>query len=42
MEYEKISNMLGNISPKQLPIYVTKNGSKFMMNQMEPIMLTRT
>ena len=41
MEYEKVTNLLGNILPNQLPRYVTKNGSRFMMNQMKHITQTR-
>ena len=41
MEHEKITNLLGNILPNQLPRYVTKNGLTFMMNQTEHIMSTK-
>ena len=42
IELQKIVNFLDTISDdKYLPIFVTKNGLKFMINQKEITMLTK-
>ena len=39
MEYEKIINLLGNISSNKLPKFTTKNRLKSTMSLMEHIIL---
>ena len=41
MEYQKITHFLGNITPDKLPKFITKNGLRFTMNQMEHTMLIK-
>ena len=41
MEYQKIIRLLVNVSDNKLPKFTTKNGLKFLMNQMERIILIK-
>ena len=41
MEYQKITNLLGNTSDK-VPRFITKNGQKFMINlEKHPILTSK-